>query len=404
MSLSEAISRVVEAGNCSGCGACALLSDDIRMDLSSEGHLRPVLPVRSEAKDSVPTTLFLAICPGVRDEPPASPPEARRDVTWGNIVGVYEGQAEDLHERHNGASAGVIGALARWLVSTRECQRVFAVVAKGNSLTSEAKVVRASSEIPTTQGSRYQPASSIQMAKDYQEGDLVIGKPCEISALRRHSLQTGRAAPLLISFFCGGTPSQLGTTRIVAAMGLEPTEAIAIRFRGHGWPGPTTVVTRSGTEHRMEYEKSWGDVLNRHLQWRCKICPDGIGEHADIVVADYWRLDEDNQVTFEESNARSIVIARTVRGQDLLDRAKSLRILSLRPESVDNVATVQEHHQSRRDFLAGRLIGRKLAGGLVPQYRGYSLLRRGLYSPRRMVGAAIGAFRRTIERDGQLDE
>jgi coenzyme F420 hydrogenase subunit beta len=36
----------------------------------------------------------------------------------------------------------------------------------------------------------------------------------------------------------------------------------------------------------MSYADSWGGILSRHVQFRCKICPDGTGGFADVVCAD----------------------------------------------------------------------------------------------------------------------
>jgi coenzyme F420 hydrogenase subunit beta len=33
---------------------------------------------------------------------------------------------------------------------------------------------------------------------------------------------------------------------------------------------------------------AWGEELSNHLQFRCKICPGGTGEFADVVCAGAW--------------------------------------------------------------------------------------------------------------------
>lgn len=50
----------------------------------------------------------------------------------------------------------------------------------------------------------------------------------------------------------------------------------------------------------MSYNESWGNILGKYLQKRCKICPDGIGEFADIVCADAWHGDKSGYPNFEE--------------------------------------------------------------------------------------------------------
>ena len=51
----------------------------------------------------------------------------------------------------------------------------------------------------------------------------------------------------------------------------------------------------------MGYDASWGGVLTRHVQFRCRICPDGIGDDADIAFADAWHTDTDRNPVFNEA-------------------------------------------------------------------------------------------------------
>jgi coenzyme F420 hydrogenase subunit beta len=49
------------------------------------------------------------------------------------------------------------------------------------------------------------------------------------------------------------------------------------------------VRTKDGREHDKEYNSFWGDESNWRVHFRCKICPDAIGESADIAALDTWR-------------------------------------------------------------------------------------------------------------------
>ena len=58
--------------------------------------------------------------------------------------------------------------------------------------------------------------------------------------------------------------------------------------RGDGWPGSVTAVTASGKVAHMSYADSWGDILSHHVQFRCKVCPDGTGAFSDISCGTVW--------------------------------------------------------------------------------------------------------------------
>ena len=57
---------------------------------------------------------------------------------------------------------------------------------------------------------------------------------------------------------------------------------------------------REFTERTMSYHNSWGKILSRHVQHRCKICADGTGNPADLVCADAWHADDEGYPLFEE--------------------------------------------------------------------------------------------------------
>ena len=50
----------------------------------------------------------------------------------------------------------------------------------------------------------------------------------------------------------------------------------------------------------MSYAQSWGEILTKHVQFRCKVCPDGSGGFADVACADAWYGDERGYPSFEE--------------------------------------------------------------------------------------------------------
>jgi coenzyme F420 hydrogenase subunit beta len=144
----------------------------------------------------------------------------------------------------------------------------------------------------------------------------------------------------------------------------------------------------------MSYDESWGDVLGRSTHWRCKLCPDGVGESADVVAADLWRVDDRGYPVFTEGQGSSALIARTERGLEVVRAAAAAGAIMVRSIPMSDVANAQPLQRNRRNSLFGRLLGSRIAGAPGPRYRGFRLWALALAHPRLNVRAARGAYAR----------
>lgn len=392
--LARDISRVVRNGNCSGCGACSLVSDRVTMTLQ-DGFMRPeVQAAQQPTSDMVDTSRFRRVCPGVTMTKP--PAEVSDHVIFGRHVSVWEGWAADEEIRHAGSSGGVLSALSIWVLAQEPGSRVTAV--SGDAATPSRSVpvsIMTRAEALASSGSRYAPVSTLSPVLVEPGQAAFVGKPCEAAALRTFEEESDGPTPLLLSFFCAGTPSQTATTRVIESLGQEESEATHVRYRGEGWPGDFTVTSGSGEQATMSYEESWGSILGRDVQWRCKLCVDGTGESADIAVGDFWKTDERGFPVFEDAAGSSVVIARTARGHNALMAAATAGAVVLSPVDLDDVAAVQPLQVERRRTLLARLIGRRLAGFTTPRYLGYGLLRAAMSNPLLALKTAAGTYLRS---------
>lgn len=399
-SLPKAIRSVVSSGNCSGCGLCALLADGVEMTLNSEGYLRPRVGANLRT-DIRQAELFAAACPGRRIHAP-EPDSVNGTVhpVFGRVAGCWEAWAADADARFRGSSGGVLTALAAWIAERNAASHVIAAAHDRERPTRTASVlVTNRQEALDAAGSRYAPIATLAaMTGKAAAVAAVILKPCEASALRQLTDASGDAAPLLMSFFCAGTPSQNATDGLLEELGLNPLQTIRLKYRGDGWPG-NFVASDGQKTVSASYDDTWGRHLGRALQDRCKICVDGTGEHADLSVGDFWRADKRGYPVFSDAPGVSVLIARTARGAAVIDEAIREGIIVARPISLDAVAMVQPLQRLRRRTLLGRLLGRRILGGCVPSYTGYPLIRGALSEPMRTIRALLGSVRRGLPRE-----
>ncbi|WP_438633963.1 Coenzyme F420 hydrogenase/dehydrogenase, beta subunit C-terminal domain [Methyloversatilis discipulorum] len=299
---------------------------------------------------------------------------------WGPVRQLKAGHATDDEVRYLGSSGGVLSALAIYLLENGLVQGVLHVAPDAaRPYDNPSQISRTREDVLRAAGSRYAPASPLDRVRECLDSPGVfafIGKPCDVAALRAIAARMPDVSAkfrYMLSFMCAGTPSLRGTEQVVRHLGFDPSEVARFRYRGNGWPGMARAETSDGRSAEMDYDSSWGKILNRYLQFRCKICPDGTGEFADISCADAWHADERGYPIFTETSGRSLVIARTAEGRRLLEEAEQTRCIATEGIEVASVAAMQPYQTHRKQALIARLVGFRLGGQHVPQYHNFEL-------------------------------
>ena len=236
-------------------------------------------------------------------------------------------------------------------------------------------------DIYSAAGSRYAPSAPLATLTDHldQPGRFaLVAKPCDIAATRalgKHDSRVAEKILVMISFFCAGIPSTNGSRAILQKLGAKEVDVARFRYRGDGWPGRASAIMNDGQEKSMGYSASWGDILSKHVQFRCKICPDGSGGFADIVCADAWHSDENGYPQFEEEDGRSLIVSRTKRGEEHVSAAIAVGFLTTTKLDVDEIEKMQPSQAHRRRMVLSRLAAMAISGKSTPRFRGYSLMR-----------------------------
>ncbi len=228
------------------------------------------------------------------------------------------------------------------------------------------------------QGMRQRRPLPISIASWKQDGKRMafVGKPCDVAAfrafLRLHPNLASKVS-CTISFFCAGTSSLRATEDVITAMGADKARVVDFRYRGRGWPGRARAVMDDGICYETSYRDSWGKILGRQIQFRCKICADGIGELADIACGDAWYT-KDGQPDFEERPGRSLILSRTCIGQHVVEAAAGAGYLATEAFRLQDLAVIQPYQAMRRRLIASRLLAMWIVGAPFPKYRGFNLI------------------------------
>lgn len=393
----------VLAGNlCSGCGLCASLlgKERAEMALQAPGYLRPQVSGALTEKEE---RLIADVCPGSKVTMPASASAGGSD--WGPVAAVLTGHAMDERLRHQASSGGAISAILQHLLAQSDGPAyVLHIGADGQvPWLNAAGESRTDAEIAERAGSRYAPSAplaSLVERLSRQDRFVVVGKPCDIAALRayaRHDPRVDQCVIAMIAFMCGGIPSEVGIRELLARMGAPADDVRQFRYRGEGWPGHAKALLASGDERRISYAKSWGEVLSRHQQLRCKICADGAGASADIVCADAWHGDEKGYPLFDEQDGRSLILVRNEKGRRIVEGAVAAGRLQIALASERDVGHMQPFQARRTRLTLSRLLAMRLTGKAAPAYPGFELWRRAAQAGLRAnVKSFLGALLRSL--------
>lgn len=392
------LSDILDNGLCMGCGGCvaALRAPELEMAMSAEGYLRPV-PV---ALDAAQREILNAVCAGRTLAHEATGPDYH-DL-WGPIRRLATGYAIDPQVRFRGSSGGVLSALTIHLLETGEVDFVLATGADPDDAIGNVTTRRRSrDEVIAAAGSRYAPSSPLADLETHLAAGrpfAFIGKPCDVATLRRMAKRDPRIDALIpykLAFFCAGVPSRSGTQAVLDALGVARDDVTHFQYRGEGWPGLARARRHDGTEESMTYEASWGRILNKHLQFRCKICPDGTGEFADVACADAW-YGKDGYPDFEERAGRSLIVARTKAGERLVAAAEGRGAVATDPLDVGEIARMQPYQVTRKRNALARSAAVWAARRQGPRYARLALLRLSAKTPpNELLRNFWGTFRRS---------
>jgi coenzyme F420 hydrogenase subunit beta len=403
------LSAIVSHGLCAGCGLCESIAgrERVEMAITSASYMRP----RQRATLDDPTLQKIrAVCPGIvvtGPDPAQLEGQGVMHDLWGPIRSLHRGWSTDEEIRFRSAAGGAMTALGCYLLESGKADAILHVRASSaHPMETDALVSRTVAEVRAGAQSRYGPAAPLRHVMRLLEEGIrfaVFAKPCDIAAIRnlaRIDRRVEAQIPYLVTIFCGGVPTLQTAMKIAGYHGLGADEVSLFRWRGHGWPGPTRVETHDGRLFDLGYDKVWysHDVpWTYDIQFRCKICPDAIGELADIACPDSWVM-VDGKPIHDEAPGANLFVARTRRGHELVLEAAAAGAIHLEPFSIEELDAQHADHVDRKIENPARVRALGLEGEPQPRFARFREERMvEMAGPERDATAEAGARRRIRE-------
>jgi coenzyme F420 hydrogenase subunit beta len=369
------LNKVLNSGMCAGCGLCQSTFGDekVKVRIDKTGFYRPIV-INSLTDDE--NNQLTKFCPGiiVRKEKSLSP---KYDSIWGEVHSCIIGASSDETIRKESSSGGAISTILKYLLNEKHVDAVIQIGADSKvPYLNEAKLSTDEFQVIQNANSRYAASSPLinlhQMlsSNDYQSFAFV-GKPCDVAALRQYSdinPEIKKRIKYYISFFCAGVPSINATLDTVETMGIEINNVKSIDYRKEGWPGFFRVIDKQMQTFKLTYSFTWMKLFSPKVQFRCKVCPDGVGHLSDIVCADGWdNFDSKGFPTFKNSPGKSIIISRTKTGEEVLRKALDNDYL-LEFEEINDfrkIDQMQPGQLHKKKYHLARKLAARLKNGFV---------------------------------------
>ena len=399
----DRMNSISEQGLCSGCGICQSIagSSKIKVVKSMNGFERPV--IIGDLDDATVDKIF-QICPGTRIEGlPKNQlsSNTKTDNVWGPWHRIVRAWAGNPKIRFEGSTGGVLTALAKFLLSEKRVDFILHVKASSKEPTFGARFLSfTEADVLEATGSRYGPAAPlIDIDEVLSRGSpfAFIGKPCDISALRNLARYDERVDELVkywLTPVCGGFMSPSSTDNFLTRNGVDRDKLLSLRYRGQGCPGPMQIETLH-EKKKLHYLDYWGDDESTwNLPFRCKICPDGIGEAADIAASDTWIGGSPTRSESKTDPGTNAVVVRTETGIELLEAAAKSGAINIEYDITPDDMSLYQPHQMYKKYAAyDRYQGLADEGRLVPITKRLRL---------KELANEINQSTRKIQRDGTI--
>lgn len=348
--MSETIKSVVDKNLCSGCGTChgVCPAGAIHLEFSTLGRL---LPIIDEAK-CLKCGLCLNVCPGIGLSETMN--NAFDPQLMGHVESALFAKSSDKSIFDNAQSGGAVTATLAFLFDQGRIDA--ALVVGQEQQKAQYRVVTSKQELFDCQSSQYTPVdlnSALPELATYAHV-AVVGLPCHIEGIvKTKELFPERYANLdyLLGLICGGVLAQ-SCVEVVKDIGQKKIgpfnndSRIFWRLRKYSTYKDAKIafVDHQGSVKTMDNNIRLS--CKGHLTPpRCRLCLDKMNQFCDIAFGDSWGITGN-----DTKGGGNVVIARTAKGQALVDELLANGTLIGRPCPVSEIAKGQHLAQKRQDL------------------------------------------------------
>ena len=361
----NSLDDIVKNGLCIGCGLCkSIAGNSIEMEMSDKGNLEPkeITPITNETLEEIKK-----VCPGVIAEGPEDHKEnegANKDLVWGNYFDLYYSWSTDPKIRFQSSTGGLLNGLSLYLLEQKKVDFIMHTAGdKDNPMRNIVKYSYNKEDLINCESrSRYGPSSPLSefhKALDKKQTFAFVGKPCDAGAIKllaKSDKRVDQYCKYIFTLVCGGFQELTKSQEFIDSFNVKEQELEEFRYRGFGNPGRMYIKTKDQREFDKDYNSFWGDESNWKVPFRCKICPDAIGESSDIAALDTWRGGSPKG----EDEGFNAAVMRTKKGIQVFNEAvESGYLIKGDKITIEDIKDFQPHQTSKKQAVFARHLGMK---------------------------------------------
>jgi coenzyme F420 hydrogenase subunit beta len=292
------------------------------------------------------------------------------DPFVGHIISSQIGRARDEVVFSNGQSGGVATALLIHLFETGQIQAaIVAVMREDTPPRGDVLVATSPADLLRAQKSKYSPIPLLKAMREIsgiQGGVALTGLPCHMHGLINllELLQESRRQRF---FKIGLVCDRVMTAAAIDFLGDKASSSKPIKNlvwrdkRRPSYPGNPVVTTASGEEILLSATLRLA-IKDFFTPVRCRLCFDKLNIFADVVLGDPHCIKEVDRL-----HGETLVLVRTVKGQNLIDSAKISGAVALQKTPLEAALKGQGTAKKRSEW-AGYMQAWRELGNAIPAY------------------------------------
>lgn len=317
----NSVQRIINSSICSACGACMAICPKhaISFKRNNSNFLSAIVDINL----CVDCGQCIMVCPSDIDNVAFLLNKERDNWDSGSkILAGFVGHATDMQIRSRGQSGGVVTALLVNLLQSRAIEGALVNHFDIPSQQQDVFFANTVGQLQSAQGSYYLQSAVLKNINKYVGKKIaVVATGCQSEALELCQRMNYSRPYLTIGLVCEGIYSLNYMYDLIdeSDNSLNIKECMFRDKRKMGWPGDVYIASDKKIYRRSPNDRVF--LKPCYALYKCMQCFDMNNIFADIVVGDPWCFRSEYSEA-ELNKGKTVIIARTKRGMDVLKKAE----------------------------------------------------------------------------------